>query len=63
LADGTIIVIMFVNSDQGRIQEIQKEGAGTVSAKTLILTCGKSMKYKWTITKNVMILLTSQNFI
>jgi hypothetical protein len=44
-------------------QEIQKEKAGTVSAKTLILACGKSMKYKWTITKKVMILLTSQNFI
>jgi hypothetical protein len=30
---------------QGRIQEIQKEGAGTVSSKTLILACGKSIKY------------------
>jgi hypothetical protein len=41
---------------QGRIQDIQKEGAGTVSAKTLILAGGKSMKHKWTITKKVMIL-------
>jgi hypothetical protein len=48
---------------QVRIQDIQKEGAGTVSAKTLILACGKSMKYKWTITKKVMILSTSRNFI
>jgi hypothetical protein len=30
---------------QGQIQEIQKEGAGTVLAKTLILACGTSMKY------------------
>jgi hypothetical protein len=48
---------------QGRIQEIQKEGAGTVSAKTLILARGKYMKYKWTITKKVMILSISQNVI
>jgi hypothetical protein len=47
---------------QGWIQEIQKEGAGTVSAKILQLACGKSMKFKWTITKKVMILSTSQNF-
>jgi hypothetical protein len=44
-----------VNDNKGYTQEIQKEGAGTVLAK--------SMKYKWTITKKVMILLTSQNFI
>jgi hypothetical protein len=31
---------------QGRIQEIQKEGARTVSAKTLMLACGKSMKVR-----------------
>jgi hypothetical protein len=47
----------------GSMQEIQKEGDGTVSAKTLILACGKSMKYKWKTTKKVMILSTSQNFI
>jgi hypothetical protein len=40
-----------------------RKGNGTVSAKTLILACGKFMKYKWTITKKVMILLTSQDFI
>jgi hypothetical protein len=49
---------------RGGSRKFSKKGAGTVSAKTLILACGKLMKYKWTIImKKVMMLSTSQNFI